>query len=66
MTITFIYIIDYCSTICSKDVLEFAKVVRHLTFDLVMMKGWNHIDFIYGIDANVLVYKRIINALNKH
>lgn len=48
-----------------KDVLDFIETVKRYVFNVVEIKGWNHVDFLYAIDVKNVIYKKLIKSLNK-
>lgn len=48
-----------------KDVTLLTDEVKHLVFNETIY-NWNHVDFIWGVDAPIVLYTQITYLLRKH
>lgn len=49
-----------------QDVEEIIHYFGHLVVDVVKLDEWNHIDVIYGKNANKMVNQKIIEVMKQH
>ncbi|KAJ6647530.1 Lipase 3, partial [Pseudolycoriella hygida] len=49
-----------------EDVEQIIQYFGDQVVDIVKIEDWNHIDFVYGKDANKMVYQKIIELMRKH
>lgn len=49
-----------------QDVEDLIHYFGNRIVDVVKLDEWNHIDFVYGKDANSMIYQKIIEVMRKY
>lgn len=49
-----------------QDVENLIQYFGQNVIDVIKLDGWNHLDFLYGKEANKMVYQRMIEVMGKY